>query len=253
MGGLFGRDKSGKTAEEFVPRQVMGTDGSTYPFVGEPPTDLTTLIGQWASRLDEEVASTYGLLLGIAVEARDGMTTGARHARTIISARVDQHWRIRSLSGDDRQRRGPLKELEALLGGTRPVMRAARRSKLVAGDAKDWLWSLGMILIAAGIGVASDYASHAALRTTKYTGVTVGVVFAVAVLAGLARAMSADTLPAFGHPALKRLEKAVAAVVREDNDEEANAPFRDELLRELAHERPALRGSPAARNATARS
>ncbi len=243
MGGWFRSSKhpqSRLAAGSFVPRRVVETDGSTWPFgVGQKPIeDFETLIGDRVSHIaNEERGAKTRVLLGIVVEERDGMTRDADRAREIISARVDRNWRIRSLSGDLKRKQGPLTELSALFGGTRPIMRAARASGLISGEKKDWVWSGCMLLLAGALSLASGLVSHLAVHSGVYTGAAIGIVFVASVLAMLAPALTGDDLPVFGHPAAKRLEQAVTA---DDKGTDPDVRFRERLLRELTRERPAF-------------
>jgi hypothetical protein len=240
MRGLFRSSEpsgSRRAASNFISRRLVETDGTSKAGQERRAGDLRALIGERVSRIaDEERGSKTRVFIGIVVEARDGMTTGAECARGIISDRVDPNWRIRCLPGDHKQ--GPLTELSTLFGGTRPIMRAARASGLVPGEWKDWAWSVCMLLLAVILSVAAGLVSHLAVDSGRYAAATIGIVFAAGLLAALATALKGDGLPVFGHPATKRLEKAMTPEIQ---DTDADVRFRERLLRELTRERPRLR------------
>jgi hypothetical protein len=226
-------------ADGFVPRRVLPTEDAKWPFGQERPTDdLETLIDERVSRVINETGSKSRVLLGFVVEARDGMTRDAERARAIISGRVGPNWRVRFVSADESHPQGPLTELSALFGGTRPIMRAAQASGLVPGRAKDWIWSLSMVLLAAVLSVAATLVSHLAAHLDVYSGTAIGAAVGVAVLSTAATGLKAGGLPVFGYPAMKRLEKAVTATPA---DTDADINFGRQLVQELTHERGSVR------------
>jgi predicted short-subunit dehydrogenase-like oxidoreductase (DUF2520 family) len=233
------RPESPVLTDGFVPRRLLPTDGARWPFGEEDPIeDFEALVRERVSRTVNERGSKTRVLLGIVVETRDGMTRDAERARAIISECVEPNWRVRFLSGDERHKQGPLTELSALFGGTRPIMRAARASGLVPGHPKDWIWSAFMILLAVLLSVAAGLISHLAVSANVYSGGTVGLVVGAGMLATLAAGLKAGGIPVFGHPAMKRLEEAVTA---EPAKTDADIGFARRLVEELTHERGSFR------------
>jgi hypothetical protein len=226
------------STDGFVPRRVLETEAATPPSYEEPIDDFETLVRRRISRVLNAKGSNTRVLLGIVVEARDGMTRDAERACTIISERVEPNWRIRFLSGDERHKQGPLTELSALFGGTRPIMRAARASGLVPGHAKDWIWSAFMTTLAVVLSVAAGLGSHLAVGANVYSGGVIGLAVGSGVLAALASGLKAGGIPVFGHPAMKRLEEAVAADAAKTD---ADLAFGTRLVEELSHERGSFR------------
>lgn len=199
-----------------------------------PELDLDRLVRQRIGRLAQaERGSGIRVVLGIAVERRDGMTDDALRAHAAIEEAIDRGWTLRWLSGSAELQRGALGELSDLLGGVRPVLAAARRSGLVPELRRRWgWWLLAALLVVLG-GVAATLLSSIADRPGTGVAAAIGLLVAALAAGLVAKQMSPEINPLFGPRAIARLEQALA---REPLESDVERQFRLLLLDRLAGE-----------------
>ena len=220
--------------DEYHSRRIVPAHGARWRFGGNPPTDLDTLVrGRIARLVDAGHHTGNRVLLGVAVERRDGMTRNAVRAQMTIAAQLDRRWRLRHLLGSRELRCGPVDELAGLVGGRRAVRRAARTSGLVPELRRDWTWWTGTGLVALVCTVAAGLMTHLASRSGAGAEVVVGLLSVAGVASLTARIATQHLTPLLAPGAASRLEEALAA---DPTDTDAERRFRTALREQLRAE-----------------
>jgi hypothetical protein len=195
--------------EHWRRRHVAPALGQGWPFEGDQPGDLETLVGGRARRLRESLGTHNRVAIGVAVERRDGMTWSAAASRRAIEAQIDNGWEVRGVVGKSDPPRDGLNELADLIGSSRAVREAARKSGLVPELRRYWAWWLTTAAIVLLVGAGETVLRGAASRPTSVGGSTFGLLLGMAAAALLYRLVIPQVAPVFGPSATRKVRETL--------------------------------------------
>ena len=237
----MGSDKDGHGRGRFFGRRVVPGYGVSWPFGGNPPTDLERLAEERIRRLAEaELGTGNRVGLGIAVERRDGMTSGAERAKSIIDEATDHTWRVRFLSGSAGRQRSGLNELCDLVGDKRAVRRAARNSGLVPALERPWRWWIAAVAVAVTCAAIAGVLTRLAAKPGPGLQAAVtaaGLVAGAGIFTFIAQIITPEIKPVFGPRAKQLLSEPLES---DPIENESERDFRDALRVKLARDGPKL-------------
>lgn len=219
---------------EWRPRGLRSAAEGDWPLGGPTPTDLQEAMVRTVRRLNGERTTANSAVLGIGVEAKDGMSWSAEKVAETVCA-VGADWELRFVTRHAGEADAAFKQLVELVGDRRTVRRAMRSSTLVPELYRPLAWLAAAAVLAAAVGVAG------ALLGKLAVGAAAPLSFGVLVLAGLALWAANRLTPSLtlmpGADVDQRIAKALA---EKPEGRESEERFEAAIVRALDPEHPRI-------------